>query len=178
MRTRLFYLILFICSGYCAGAQELKLTSYYMQLESVSQTAKDFHSGKATLNTDIIHNLCDSLYTSSDDTRPFYIYLVSKILLNHSSSLPEEMPVLCMHYIQNNPSQLMDLIFSKGVKRDYKNAWVSLVAKGIQADCRESVLQCFKTSRLLALEFCDERQKPQLESVYLSIRSALDVHKH
>lgn len=176
MKIKLLHLIVFLIMCTASAAQELKQTAYYMQLPNVSQTAKDFHGGKVQLNDSIAYAIFDSMYTENDDTRPFYMYLVSKMLLNHSSRLPSNMSFICTHYIQNNSDALMSLLFCKGVKPDYRYAWAGIVAKDIRKGCDGDLLPCFKTSRTLALERCSDENKQRLEAIYVFIRADLQLN--
>lgn len=164
------------CTG--TNAQQLKETSYYMQLPNVSQAAKDYHSGTmAAGDNDRTYSIADSMNTEEVDTRPFYIYLVSKMLLNANKQFINNMSTACRHFIQNDPDALVGLLFSKGVKPDYRNAWARAIATDIYISCKTSPMLCFKTARSLSLERCSEPNKEKLEVIFNMVRTQLKTSK-
>lgn len=157
-------------------AQELKETVYYMGLPHVSQAAKDYHAGKFQAgDNDITYSIADSMDTENADVRPFYIYLVSKMLVTADKSFIQKMGTICRHYMQNEPNAALGLLFSKGVKPDYRMLWARAIAEDIKLGCDGIVMHCMRTSRSLALERCTERNKDRLEIIYNMVRSNLKV---
>lgn len=176
IRTLLMiWLSVFVCC--LSQAQELKQTTYYMALPSVSQAAKSIHSGAVKpVDDDVMNSIADSMFTENDDTRPFYIFLVSKVLYNtKDQQLKMSLGAACRRYIQNNPDAAIQLLFSKTVKPVYKEAWAIAIANDIDANCDTVLKECFKQSRLLALEMCKSENKDQLEIIYNQIRSSLHL---
>ncbi|OSZ82033.1 hypothetical protein CAP35_01820 [Chitinophagaceae bacterium IBVUCB1] len=163
--------------AFAAHAQELKPTVYYMGLPNVSKAAKDIHVGTVKpADDDIMSSIMDSMSTENDDTRPFYIFLVSKTLfLTKDKELKQSLGNACRRYIQNRPDDVVLLLFSKTVKPVYKEAWAKAIADDIDANCETTLKECFRQSRLLALEMCNTDNKDKLEIIYNQIRAHLQL---
>jgi len=157
--------------------QELKPTVYYMGLPHVSKAAKDIHAGIVKpADDDVMASIMDSMSTENSDTRPFYIFLVSKTLyLTRDKELKQSLGSACRRYIQNRPDDAVLLLFSKTVKPVYKDAWAKAIAEDIDANCETTLKECFRQSRLLALEMCKTDNKDKLEIIYNQIRANLQL---
>lgn len=163
--------------GIATHAQELKPTVYYMGLPHVSKEAKDIHAGVVPpADNEVMASIADSMNTENADTRPFYIFLVSKTLnYTKDRELKLTLGTACRRYIQNSPDAALLLLFSKTVKPEYKLAWAKAIAEDIDANCDGELKDCFKQSRLLALEVCRTENKDKLEIIYNQIRAYLQL---
>lgn len=163
--------------AFASHAQELKPTVYYMGLPHVSKAAKDIHAGVVKpADDDLMASIMDSMNTENNDTRPFYIFLVSKTLyLTKDKGLKQSLGNACRRYIQNRPDDVVLLLFSKTVKPVYKDAWAKAIAEDIDANCETTLKECFRQSRLLALEMCHTDNKDKLEIIYNQIRANLQL---
>ncbi len=179
LRKVIYHIACFLLPVIVCG-QELKPTVTYMNMHDVSQIAKDVHSGRIVPSDNtLIYTIADSMSTDNDNTRAFYIFLVSKMLLNSTDeTLKNALAAYCLRIIQNKPDPVMALLYSKGVKPDYKYEWAKAIAKQISLDCHTTLLECFKTSRLLSLERSSERNKDKVEAIFNSIRSNLNLQRH
>ncbi|MBS1773556.1 MAG: hypothetical protein JST82_11910 [Bacteroidetes bacterium] len=172
--------ILFWCSVVTtADAQALKPTVYYMGLPNVSQAAKDYHSGKMqAADNAVTYSIADSMSTENKDTRPFYIFLVSKMLMKADKKLLQHLGAMCREYIQNSPDPAVELLFSASVKPEYKYQWAKAMSYDMDITCETTLKKCFRLSRALALERCKEANKPQLEIIYNEMRRLLNLENH
>jgi len=160
--------------------QELKPTLFYMNLPEVSQIAKDIHSGRIQASDNApIYTIADSMSTENNKTRPFYIFLVSKMLLNsQDEKLKDNLGGYCRRIMQNKPDPVVTLLFSKSVKPEYKDEWEKAISKNIAASCDKILLDCFKTTRLLSLEVSNNANKDKVEAIFNSVRSNLNLQRH
>lgn len=175
---RLFFTACISASWAICQAQDLKQTTYYMGLPNVSKAAKDIHSGVVRPTDDaVMASIADSMFTENEDTRPFYIFLVSKTLYNtQNKSLKLMLGAACRRCLQNYPNGALELLFSKSVKPVYKEAWAAAIANDIDGNCEGASLKdCYKQSRMLALEVCKTDNKDKLEIVYNLIRTRLNI---
>lgn len=173
-----FVLVLLFCSiCYSAGAQELKDINYYLKHRDVSKAAKDYYTGNHVPgDDDVTYSIADSMGTLNEDTRPFYLYLVSKMLVySGHRAVTEGLGIICKHYIQNQPNALITFLYSNStlVLPEYRNAWARAIAHEITMSCDNDLMQCLKVSRALALERCDEDNKQRLEVIYNLARTEL-----
>lgn len=130
----LLILLLLVSSG--AMAQKLNSMSYYTTHPKVSKAAKDFYKKlpkyrkNHTLyindiqRDNIINPIIDSVFTSNNQTRPFYLFLMNQnmdlaegLLLMYSLTnqfkLIETRPVVFFRYMLDNPNE----------KKNYFNKW-------------------------------------------------------
>lgn len=178
MVRKFIYMLACVLCAVVAHAQELRPTTYYMNSPDVSQIAKDIHSGKVVASDDaLVYSIADSMSTLNDSTRPFYIFLVSKMLLNSKNvKLKQTLADYCRRYIQNTPDPALLLLFSKTVKPDYRYCWARALTDNIAITCDKTLVQCYKASRLLSLEVCRQENKDKLESIFNQVRSMLGIH--
>jgi hypothetical protein len=151
-----------------------------MNLPEVSQIAKDIHSGRITPSDNApIYTIADSMSTDNNKTRPFYIFLVSKMLLNsQDEKLKDNLGAYCRRIMQNKPDPVVTLLFSKSVKPEYKDEWAKAIAKEIAANCDKSLIECFKSTRLLSLEVSNNANKDKVEAMFNVVRSNLNLQRH
>jgi hypothetical protein len=179
----IYYVVLIVlcaCSSN-AVAQELRPTVYYMKSQQVSQIAKDIHSGKVIASADnpLVFTVADSMASENNNTRAFYIFLVSKML---QYSEDEKLKVLlgnhCKQIMQNKPDPVVGLLFSTTVKPEYRTAWAEAIALAIDVNCEEVLLECFKATRLLSLEVTSPGNKAKVEAIFNMVRSELKLQRH
>lgn len=179
--SKLAILLCFSCCCHVLHAQELKPTVLYMGMADVSQIAKDVHSGKVkpTADNELIYTIADSMSTDNIAARPFYIFLVSKMLqYSTDEKLKQRLGEYCRQVIQNNPDPVVELLFSKSVKPEYKNAWAKVIATNISATCEGELTPCFKTARVLSLEVSKTENKDKVEAIFNQVRANLNLQRH
>lgn len=177
MKYRQALVLLFCCLSYCAGAQELKDITYYLKHSSVSKVAKDYYLGNLKPgDDDTTYSIADSMSTTNSDTRPFYIYLVSRMLVyNEHRAVSEGLGIICKHYVQNEPNRLISFLYCDNplVLPEFRNTWAKALSHEISLSCEQDLMQCLKASRALALERCDEDNKQRLEVLFNMARTDL-----
>ncbi|MBN9485298.1 MAG: hypothetical protein BGO70_02455 [Bacteroidetes bacterium 43-93] len=171
---RLIVICILCLSVAVVDAQALKPTAYYMGLPTVSQAAKDYHAGTVPAgDNDRTYSIADSMSTLNNDTRPFYIFLVSKMLLTANRQLSIGLGRTCRDFLQRNPDAVVGLLFSTSVKPAYKYQWARVIALDIMTACPGDKMKCMKTSRLLALQHCREQNEEGLETIYSAVRASI-----
>lgn len=169
---RLLIICILCLSLAVVHAQALKPTVYYMGLSTVSQAAKDYHAGTVPAgDNDLTYSIADSMSTLNNDTRPFYIFLVSKMLLTANRQLSIGLGRTCRDFLQRNPDAVVGLLFSASVKPVYKYQWARVIALDIMTACPGDKMKCMKTSRLQALQHCREQNEEGLEAIYSAVRA-------
>lgn len=179
--SKLVVMLCFGCSCHVLHAQELKPTVLYMSMPEVSQIAKDVHSGKVKPGSDneLVYTIADSMSTDNNVSRPFYIFLVSKMLqYSTDEKLKHRLGEYCRHIMQNKPDPVVELLFSRSVKPEYKTAWAKMIAANIAATCDTELTPCFKTARVLSLEMSKTENKDKVEAIFNQVRANLNLQRH
>ena len=110
---KLFLFSFLFCSIKLFGQPPDSL-SFYLINKQISKTAKDFYYKKFKASDDErTFSITDSLETSNNITRPFYIFLVSKMLDRSDGALAEGLGVSCKHFLQFHPDYLLNFLFSQ-----------------------------------------------------------------
>lgn len=171
--THLLLLItLFV--GKASHCQTLQEASIYLRDPSVSENAKSFYQGKFTASDDErTESIIDSLHTSNSRTRPFYIFLVSKMLPKADGALAELLGLACKEYTEQNPNALMMFLYSKDADSVFFENWVGAIAGEFQIECERKEYHCVDSSFKVALRNCSPGQRKNLSSFYKAIKIAL-----
>ncbi len=177
MRTKVIFIILLVSGCFYAHAQQGRGVDYYLKNKDVSKAAKDYYLGNAEPgDDDTTYSIADSMNTQNDDTRPFYIFLVSRMLhYKENRAVTEGLGIICKHYIQNDPNHLVQFLFGEDplARPEYKDVWVKAIAREIRLSCEGDLVQCMRKSRVITLDRCDEDNKPQVEVLFNMIRAEL-----
>lgn len=165
------------CSSFLY-AQDLKNFDFYYSHPQVSQEAKEYYAGLYSVNSsDKAYNVMDSAFTQNDETRPFYIYLVCRMLGEANENMLSELSIICRYVAEIHPTTLMAVLYSGRNFLDdkYKAEWAKRVSTEIRVTCDTELMDCFKQSRTLAVQNCAESQKPRLEMMYNMVRKDLNL---
>ncbi len=178
MKLRLLYMLLFLFVSVSVQAQTLKTVSYYLQHRGVSEDAIEFYTGRLTVkDIDKALDVADSMFTRNDETRPFYMLLVSRMLGQAKGELRQQLNVTCRHFVEQHPSELVAFLFQKHhlVSSSFIDRWAYRVSVDIRVMCNEDLLSCLKQSRNIALSNCDEKYKAKIEVLYNNVRKQLNL---
>lgn len=178
MLQRLLIILTFFFSTTCAEAQGLQSFDYYIAHPGISQEAKDYYYGRFNINTsEQTSTILDSVFTRNEDTRPFYIYLVGKMLPEAESSLLKEINIVCRYVAEQHPADLVGVLFADEgmVPARYKNLWADRVAVELRVTCDYELMDCFKNSRITALNHYTGTGKNKLEILYNLIRRDMNL---
>lgn len=164
-------------SSYCATAQYMQSPDFYISHSAVSQDAKDYYTGVFDINSDRIYGILDSVFTDNATTRPFYILLACRMLTEAKGDLVIELNIICRYVAELHPTSLASVIFAKNasVRGEYKDLWAERMAVELRISCNADLMNCFKTSRLTALQNCDAQLKNKVEVFYNMVRKELNL---
>lgn len=175
-RALLFILFSTVCPF--LYAQELKNFDFYYSHPQVSLEAKEYYAGLYSVNSsDKAYNVMDSAFTQNDETRPFYIYLVCRMLGEADENMMSEISIICHYVAEIHPTTLMAVLHAgpNFVPDKYKEIWANRISTEIRVTCEKDLMECYKISRTTALQACAEHQKQRLEVLYNMVRKDLNL---
>lgn len=177
MLQKALFFIVFFSSGLLVQAQGLQSFNYYLSHPQVSQDAKDYYAGQFNINTsERVYSVLDSAFTQNSITRPFYIYLISKMIPEAENSLLAEINIICKYLTEKHPADLVSVLFAdKQVDDKYKSLWAARLSIEIRIACNYDLLSCFKESRNTALENFHSTGKNRLEILYNMVRKDMNL---
>ncbi|MFT3912110.1 MAG: hypothetical protein QM737_21975 [Ferruginibacter sp.] len=155
-------------------AQTLRDLSFYINSKEVSKTSIDFYNGKFKASEDKkTSSIFDSLQTSNDRTRPFYIYLVSKIIHKADGALSEVAGLNCKEFVEKNPDYLIEFLASSNTKADKKffDHWANIISSEFMIDCEGNVKTCIKASFQKTKPKAKKANQVKLQQFYTAIES-------
>jgi hypothetical protein len=172
MKTVLLILV-FIAVSHNLNAQGLKPVDVYLKSKDVSQVAKDYYNKKFKVgDNDSTFSITDSLNTKNNVTRPFYIYLTTRMLYHSDGALFEGLGVYCKEFIETHPNQLATYIVSlpKLQKERTIDAWAMCVASEFYIACAPKERECIDESFNDAIKKCSTASISVFKDVYCLIR--------
>jgi hypothetical protein len=154
--------------------QPLQKTSIYLNDALVSKNAKNFYQRKFKASDDErTESIIDSLKTSNSKTRPFYIFLVSKMLTKADGALAELLGLECKEFAEQNPDALISFLYSKNIDSAYFEDWTGAIAGEFQIECEGSEYHCVDSSFKIAANNCLPDNMKKLSSFYKLIRRSI-----
>jgi hypothetical protein len=168
----LFLITIFL--GKESFCQPLQKISLYLNDPLISENAKSFYRGKfKASDDDRTFSIIDSLKTSNNKTRPFYIFLVSKILPNADGALSEGLGLACKEFVEWNPNLLMSFLSGKYIDSAFIEDWADEVAGEFQIECEGNEYRCIDSSFKIAANNCLLGNRKQLSSFYELVRRSI-----
>ena len=170
---KLYFAIFLFLTFKVYGQAPLDVSSY-LDSKQVSKAAKDFYKGKFRATDDTkTFSIIDSLKTKNNLTRPFYIFLVSKIIDKADGALSESLGVSCKEFIESHPDFLIDFLYSKTktVDKRFLDNWANRIAGEFMIDCEGKEKQCIKKSFQKASTKVKLDNKSKLTAFYHKIDS-------
>lgn len=169
MKTCFGILLLFTINLYGQAPLDLNV---YLNNNKISKAAKDYYAGKfkATDNSKTF-SIIDSLKTKNDIARPFYIFLVSKIIDKSDGSLSEAVGISCKDFIESHPDNLIDFLFSENkiVDPRFIDNWAKQIAGEFMIDCEGTEQSCVKKSLDKVLVKSRKENRPKLTLFYQKV---------
>ncbi|MCB0696217.1 MAG: hypothetical protein KDC07_02565 [Chitinophagaceae bacterium] len=178
MIHKVFLVLCFTFMAYCGSAQGLQNFDFYYGHSQVSQEAKEYYAHLFDVNSsNKAYSILDSVFTQNDETRPFYIFLICRMLKEARGEMLIELNIICRHAAEMYPNSLIPVLYAgkNYVDEDVKDLWASRMATEIRVTCNGELMNCFKDSRSTALQHCDTYNKGRLESLYNFIRKDLNL---
>jgi|GEM_PF-3083861 len=134
-----------LCIYSLAGAaQPYHSTRAYLRDPSVSAAAKDVYQGKVipSDNDAVAGAIFDSLNTSNDKTRPFYLMLVTRMHRHADGAFAELFDDVGIDVFEHHTAGLMAFLYSGKFRcrSGYRSEWASLILDGIDISWGEEDL--------------------------------------
>ena len=147
---------------------------FYLDNSQISKTAKDFYNGKFKVadNTKTF-SIIDSLKTKNNTIRPFYIFLISKIIDKADGALSESLGISCKEFIESKPDFLIGFLYSQNkiVDKRFPDNWAKQIAGEFMIDCEGKEKQCIKKSLQQATKKSKSYNKSRLIEFYKKVES-------
>lgn len=145
---------------------------FYLENKQISKSAKDYYNGKfKAIDNAKTFSIIDSLKTKNNLTRPFYIFLVSKIIGKADGALSESLGVSCKVFLESQPDFLIDFLYSTNpiIKKNFLDNWADQIAGEFMIDCEEKEKKCIVKSFKKALTKSRSVNKFKLTEFYKKI---------
>ena len=168
------YLSIFLFLTFKVYGQAPVDIKYYIYNKQISITAIDFYNGMFYPNDDAkTWSIFDSLETKNDSTRPFYIFLVSKIIDSADGALAETLGENCQELIESNSDFLIDFLYSKNkiVEKHFIDNWAKSIASQFMMLCEGKEKYCINKSFKKASLKCRLDNKSKLKEFYKKVES-------
>jgi hypothetical protein len=167
-----FLIGIFLFSSVTVFAQAPSSIKFYLASKQISKNAKDYYYNKfMAIDNERTFSIIDSLESKNNTTRPFYIFLVSRMLKKADGALSEAMGVRCKKFIESNPDFLIEFLFSKSkmIENNFLFEWVSQLYMEFSIDCDEYSVKCTKQSLSKALKKVKLTNVAKLKFIYQKI---------
>ena len=100
-------------------------TSYYLNHTGIDKYSKLFYQGKfAVSDDDFTFAFLDSITTTNDDKRKFYIYTLNSVLKLADGALAEVMGQYCRSFLEKYPCEFIELKYNKLYTDNY-DVWIN-----------------------------------------------------
>lgn len=168
------FFILLLCLTSKLYGQEPVEVKFYLNNRQVSKNAKDFYFEKfKASDDDNSFSIVDSLMTKNNKTRPFYIFLVSKMIEKADGVLSESLGHSCKNFIELHPDFLIDFLFSKNeiIEKIFIENWANQIAGEFKIDCEGKEKPCINKSLQLAMTKSELKNKTRLTNFYKIVES-------
>lgn len=81
---------------------------FYLNHKSIDSPAKLFYKGKYALSDDeVTFSFLDSVMTTNDETRPFYLFIYNQAMKVTDGALSEYMASVCRRYLEKYPCEFL-----------------------------------------------------------------------
>ncbi|PZF73288.1 hypothetical protein [Taibaiella soli] len=165
-KTAIFLTLLTAAGQQSVKAQRLQEVSFYLGSQGVSTIAKDYYHNLFVAGDDHKSiSIVDSMWTSNCNTRPFYLLLISNMLVNADGALGDTLGVYCKRFIETRPDDIIDFLYcgNPAVNRDFIQHWAYQIAGEIMADRGENPVASREKLLSVALEKCKPENRSKLE---------------
>ncbi len=169
---KLYFSFLLFFSAKCLG-QSPENINFYLNNKQISKTAKDFYNKKFKASDDErTLSIVDSLETRNNSTRPFYIFLVSKMMAHSDGALSEVLGASCKSFLELHPDNLLNFLSSQNkiVNPSFINQWAILIALEFGIECEKQEKTCIKKSLVKTSKKVSIENKQRLVEFYKKIK--------
>ena len=146
MKTLLLIIMTFGTISVQSQTPDIKDIQFYLSHPKVSKTAKDFYNKKfKAADNDRTFSIFDSLNTKNSATRPFYIFLCSKIMEKSDGALSEFAGLAAKSFVEEHPRTFMEFFKRPNNLLDtekYFKIWAEQVAGEIAIECENKENDC------------------------------------
>ena len=95
-----------------AYSQPLCEINNYLKSAMISEVAKNYYKGEfRASDDDSTIGIIDSINTTNHFTRPFYLLLVSKIMVHSDGALSEVLSLSCKDFFEKHPDYLIEFLY-------------------------------------------------------------------
>jgi hypothetical protein len=174
MKHLLAFAIAFSALVPTAFAQPPVTAAVYLKDKHISKSAKDYYHHKFKAHDDKkTLAIIDSLTTQNSVTRPFYMYLVSKMMKQSHGKLSEALESAGKNLLEAHPDHVLDFLYAKGglASPDFIDQWAETIAGNFLIDCQGKEKDCIKRSFDKAALTCSPANKKKLNALYQKIKS-------
>jgi hypothetical protein len=153
--------------------QPLKDFSLYLNSKQVSKNAKDYYNNKFKASDDgKTLSIIDSLKSKNDETRPFYIFLVSRMMIKSDGALSEALGD-CKDFLENHPDYAIDFLYSNNSldNKIFVDNWAKTIAGEFAIDCEGKAIQCVNESLQKTITKCRTDNQFKLTEFYQKVQN-------
>lgn len=171
-KTAFFLTILTASVQQTVKAQRLQEASVYLGSQCVSAIAKDYYNNLFVAGDDHKSiSIADSMWTNNCNTRPFYLLLISNMLVNADGVLGDTLGVYCKRFIETRPDDIIDFLYcgNPAVNRDFIQHWAYQIAGEIMADRSTDPVACRQKLLDAALDKCKPENRSKVEFFFSRI---------
>jgi hypothetical protein len=157
-----------------ASGQAPAPVAVYLKDKHISRTAKDYYRHKFKARDDKrTLAIIDSVNTRNPQTRPFYLYLVSKMMKRSDGALSEALEITCKDLLEARPDDVLDFLYAKGglANPEFINQWAEMIAGNFLMDCQGKEKDCIRKSLEKATAKCSLSNKKKLNVLFQKIKS-------
>jgi len=167
MKLGLVIIIAIMLSGLSASSQPMGTISGYLKNPMVSQNAKDYYRHKFKVSDTVkTLSIIDSINTGNSTTRPFYLFLVCKMLQQPQYAPIEKLRTSIKNYTEQNPNYVLEFLKSKTIPKEYSVNWANSIGEELQLNCDSTKVNCIDSSLNRAAINCKPNNKHQLAKLY------------
>jgi hypothetical protein len=159
-----------------AGAQPLTDINRYLNNPKIHAGAKDYYNEVRKAGVDsFTTRIADSLQTRNNSTRPFYMLLVSRMLMYADAGLATMLFDDCFKVLEKRPNELLEFLYNSNnlVYTEYRNYWAGAIVGHIGKEHRGETLEFFGKLRPKLMKTCKKHNKANMTAFLDSISAGL-----
>jgi hypothetical protein len=145
-----------------ASGQAPASVAVYLKNKHISKSAKDYYHHKFKARDDKrTLAIIDSINTRNPQTRPFYLYLVSKMMRHSDGALSEALETSSKALLEARPDDVLDFLYAKEglANPEFINQWAEMIAGNFLIDCEGKEKDCIKRSFEKTAAICSPASK-------------------
>lgn len=171
---KLIIAIIFLLPPFVISAQDKIHLQIYLKNKSVSETAKQYYRGKfKAADNAKIFSILDSINTKNQETRPFYLFLATRIMKNSDGALSEELGVRTKEYLEQHPDWALSFLNGSLAAVGSNAIWAKAIAAEIKIGCEGNEKFCAREWYNNAIKKTSIKYKEKLAVLYRKVSSRL-----